>query len=59
MGYAKGVSRFPFQSNAANRDAAIRSAVGIAMQKAKKAVEPEDIESLALSATLPMAAALV
>lgn len=47
----QGVSRLNFRANADRRDAAIRSAVGIAMQKAKAGAAPNDIENLALLAT--------
>lgn len=47
----QGVSRHSFRAEAARRDAAIRSAVGIAIQNAKAAAAPNDIESLALLAT--------
>ncbi len=47
----KGVSRLRFRANADKRDAAIRSAVGIAIQKAKVAAAPNNIENLALLAT--------
>ncbi|MEF8749618.1 MAG: ATP-dependent helicase [Candidatus Accumulibacter propinquus] len=47
----QGVSRLNFRANADRRDAAIRSAVGIAIQKAKAGAAPNDIENLALLAT--------
>lgn len=47
----QGVSRLNFRANADRRDAAIRSAVGIAIQKAKVGAAPNDIENLALLAT--------
>lgn len=47
----QGVSRLNFRANADRRDAAIRSAVGIAVQKAKAGAAPNDIENLALLAT--------
>jgi DNA helicase II / ATP-dependent DNA helicase PcrA len=47
----KGVSRVGFRANADQRDAKIRSAVGMAIQSAKKAAAPQDIENLALLAT--------
>ena len=47
----KGVSRMGFRANADQRDAKIRSAVGMAIQSAKKAAAPQDIENLALLAT--------
>lgn len=46
----RGVSRLNFRANADRRDAAIRSAVGIAIQNVKAAA-PHDIENLALLAT--------
>lgn len=47
----RGVSRLNFRANADKRDAAIRSAIGMAIQKAKEAAAPQDIENLALLAT--------
>ncbi len=47
----QGVSRWNFRANADRRDAAIRSAIGIAIQHAKAAALPHDIENLALLAT--------
>lgn len=47
----KGVSRLGFKANADQRDAKIRSAVGMAIHSAKKAAAPQDIENLALLAT--------
>jgi len=47
----KGVSRVLFRANADQRDAMIRSSIGIARQNAKKAAAPHDIENLALLAT--------
>lgn len=47
----QGVSRLNFRANADRRDAAIRSAVGLAIQKAKAGAAPNDIENLALLAT--------
>lgn len=47
----QGVSRFNFRANADKRDAAIRSAVGIAIRRAKDAAAPRQIENLALLAT--------
>jgi DNA helicase-2/ATP-dependent DNA helicase PcrA len=47
----KGVSRVLFRANADQRDAKIRSSIGIALQNAKKAAAPHEIENLALLAT--------
>lgn len=47
----QGVSRLNFRPNADRRDAAIRSAVGIAIRNAKAAAAPNDIENVALLAT--------
>lgn len=47
----QGVSRLNFRANADRRDAAIRSAVGLAIQKARAGAAPNDIENLALLAT--------
>lgn len=47
----QGVSRMNFRANADRRDAAIRSAVGVAIRNAKAAAAPHDIESVALLAT--------
>lgn len=47
----QGVSRLNFRANAARRDAAIRSAVGVAIRKAKVAAAQNDIENVALLAT--------
>lgn len=50
-GAYQGVSRLNFRANADKRDAAIRSAIGIAIRNAKAAAAPNGIESLALLAT--------
>lgn len=47
----QGVSRLNFRANADRRDAAIRSAVGLAIQMARAGAAPNDIENLALLAT--------
>lgn len=47
----RGVSRLNFRANAEKRDAAIRSAVGLAIKNAKAAAAPLAIENLALLAT--------
>lgn len=47
----KGVSRLNFRANADQRDAKIRSAIGIAIQSAKAAAAPQAVENLALLAT--------
>ena len=47
----RGVSRLNFRANANKRDAAIRSAVGMALKRAKEAAVPHEIENLALLAT--------
>lgn len=47
----QGVARHNFRANADKRDAAIRSAVGIAIRNAKAAAAPNDVESLAILAT--------
>lgn len=47
----RGVSRLNFRANADMRDAAIRSAIGMTIQKAKEAAAPQNIENLALLAT--------
>lgn len=47
----KGVSRLAFRANADQRDAKIRSAVGMAIQSAKVAAAPQGIDNLALLAT--------
>jgi DNA helicase-2/ATP-dependent DNA helicase PcrA len=47
----QGVSRYNFRANADRRDAAIRSAVGIVVNRAKEAAAPQDIESVAILAT--------
>lgn len=47
----QGVSRFNFRANADKRDAAIRSAVGIAIRNAKAAAAPNNIENIAMLAT--------
>lgn len=47
----RGVSRLNFRANANKRDAAIRSAVGMALKRAKEAAVPLEIENLALLAT--------
>ena len=47
----KGVSRVLFRANADQRDAKIRSSIRIALQNAKRAAAPHEIENLALLAT--------
>lgn len=47
----KGVSRVLFRANADQRDAKIRSSIGIALQNAKRAAAPHEIENIALLAT--------
>lgn len=47
----QGVARHNFRPNADKRDAAIRSAVGIAIRNAKTSAAPNEIESLAILAT--------
>jgi DNA helicase-2/ATP-dependent DNA helicase PcrA len=47
----QGVSRYSFRADAARRDTAIRSAVGIAVRNAKAAAAPKEVESVALLAT--------
>lgn len=46
-----GISRLNFRANADRRDAAIRSAVGIAIRNARSAAAPQDVENVALLAT--------